>query len=252
MNEPIADFSAWFSGNAVSQVSEEKERQDWKLGLIYETFRRHPEVLRAKVQAFQQSQPGWSPSTYREIPWVNSPWNAAAFRFWPKPWSKLKKREKGVLVSWSAAGAKGPPGVSTSVSKLLPDGGTEVCKYVPTKMPMTIKQGDGTESRVELELLETNPELEKQGWKLFAIDCRSKAAVKRAATWIIKNHAVKGGHGTARLESWTSRLNEWNQLFASGPSFRVTILEDNLSQMEKAWKKLKLGRLAPPLADATI
>lgn len=245
---PFADFSAWFASNYLSKIPKGKENaafQRCKLGLIYESFRRNPKVLRAKWQEFARQLPTWNQAEYQQTPWLLSPWNHTAFRYWSKPWNKLSEKQQNELVQWSAAGAAGPADVSMRFSSLLPTDTSEVCRYVPPKTPMTLNQRNGTTVEVERKLLETDTELERHGWKLFAINCRSKDAVKRACGWIIKTHATKtAGHGKVQLQSWVKRLNKWSECCAPSPNCRVTLSPKVLRELATAWKKSDLHPVA--------
>ena len=257
---PIANFERWFSAQAISGVVGEEARQDCRLGLIYEVFRRDPKILRAKLQPFLMALPGWNPLDFQEPQW--DPWSVMAFAGWEKPWfsakrgRSLSKRTKRYLTHWNAAGATGPEGVSMSVSALLPAGESEVVKYIPPKLPLTITDADESglkiESDVQRSLLEDNGELEKNGWKLFAIDCRSKDAVKQALKFICENHVPeRTAHGKFTLKSWASRLCEWNERCVGnfiGPR-NVEITASRLEEMIRAWSELEMSELARPLSS---
>lgn len=244
---PIAEFDGWFSSAKVSRTITEADRQELKQGLIYETFRRHPEVLWAKRQEYLKTLATFHYSDYRPTPWLHNPWNAVAFEVWEKPWIKLGKRN-GELIALAEPDNIGPPGVSMSVSELLPEGEQDVCKYIFPKPPLTMT-ADSSERPVERVLLESNAEeLERLGWKLFAIDCHSKEAVKKAASWICDNHVSKTHrHGTKRLESWTGPLLKWNERFAPSGNPRVQITEPALAAMGTAWKEFGFNGIARPI-----
>lgn len=258
---PIANFERWFSSPAISKEHGEVARQDCRLGLLYEMFRRQPAILSAKRQEFLSKRPGWNPSEYKELPLLG-PWDAEAFTEWERPWRSatlgrsVSEQAKRSLIEWSASGAEGPKGVPLSVSKLLRAGESEVCKYVPPKIPLTFPQADKSGLKIERDverlLLENNDELEKHGWKLFAIDCRSKDAVKQAVKYICDKHVPSGrkAHGRLTLRSWASRLCDWNERCAGNRIGQnpVVITEDNLKGMIQAWADLEMASFARPLS----
>jgi hypothetical protein len=134
------------------------------------------------------------------------------------------------------AGGKGPPDVALRVDRVKIKGPLEsdVCKYVPTKDP----------SDSDRYLMETDPSLEKQGWRLFAVDCRSKDSVKRACSWIMSNYAKTGSRGRHSLASWRKRLSNWNfDLFPQGNA-KVALTMEWLTRMEDAWEKHDLASVA--------
>ncbi|MEN9663086.1 MAG: hypothetical protein RL324_2035 [Verrucomicrobiota bacterium] len=254
---PVANFERWFSTHAVSRAKSDAERQDCRLGMIYEVFRRHPKVLQAKRQNFLMNLPGWNQSNFVKTPWLMNPWNATAFQHWEKPWQSatkgqsLSKLAKSRLADLTAWGTAGPEGVSMSVSELLSARSSETYRYIAQKPPMTVTVPDASGHKIESDVtrlrLEDNPELENRGWKLFAIDCRSRDAVKKALKGICENHvpARSNAHGRFTLKSWASRLCQWNEKCAGNFVGKrlIEVTDVRIVEMARAWNDFGMDNI---------